>query len=89
MSDSNRGANGSVRDRLGSFRDDYPNTYSAALGRCPTAVSRWYAVPGNRKWYRNWAVTQLLIGTMEEMKLIYPYPGLDVRATKPSLKAAA
>jgi hypothetical protein len=43
----------------------------------------------HRKWYRNWAVSQLLIETMEEMKLIYPKPDLDVRALKKSLPAAA
>jgi hypothetical protein len=46
-------------------------------------------VPANRKWYRNWAVSQILIETMEEMKLIYPTPRLDIRALKKSLKAAA
>jgi polyphosphate:nucleotide phosphotransferase, PPK2 family len=69
--------------------DDYQAAYSAAIGRCSTADAPWYVVPANRKWYRNWAVSQLLIETMEEMKLIYPNPHLDVRALKKSLQAAA
>jgi PPK2 family polyphosphate:nucleotide phosphotransferase len=69
--------------------DDYQAAYSAALGRCSTAAAPWYVVPANRKWYRNWAVSQLLIETMEEMKLIYPNPHLDVRALKKRLQAAA
>jgi PPK2 family polyphosphate:nucleotide phosphotransferase len=69
--------------------DDYQAAYSAAIGRCSTAGAPWYVVPANRKWYRNWAVSQLLIETMEEMKLIYPNPHLDVRALKKSLQAAA
>jgi PPK2 family polyphosphate:nucleotide phosphotransferase len=68
---------------------DYQRAYSAALGRCSTAAAPWYVVPANRKWYRNWAVSQLLIETMEEMKLTYPNPHLDVRALKKSLQAAA
>jgi PPK2 family polyphosphate:nucleotide phosphotransferase len=68
---------------------DYQTAYSAALGRCSTAAAPWYVVPANRKWYRNWAASQLLIETMEEMKLIYPNPHLDVRALKKSLKAVA
>jgi len=59
--------------------------YGSALERCSTAAGRWYVVPANRKW----AVSQLLIETMEEMKLIYPKPHLDVRALKKSLQAAA
>jgi len=71
------------------YWDEYQAAYSAALGRCSTAAAPWYVVPANRKWYRNWAVSQLLIETMEEMKCTYPNPHLDVRALKKSLKAAA
>jgi PPK2 family polyphosphate:nucleotide phosphotransferase len=68
---------------------DYQTAYSEAIGRCSRAAAPWYVVPANRKWYRNWAVSQLLIETMEEMKLTYPNPHLDVRALKKSLQAAA
>jgi PPK2 family polyphosphate:nucleotide phosphotransferase len=68
---------------------DYQNAYEAALARCSTVGAPWYVVPANRKWYRNWAVSQLLIETMEEMKLTYPNPHLDVRALKKSLQAVA
>lgn len=68
---------------------DYQNAYAAALARCSTVGAPWYVVPANRKWYRNWAVSQLLIETMEEMKLTYPNPHLDVRALKKSLQAVA
>jgi PPK2 family polyphosphate:nucleotide phosphotransferase len=71
------------------YWDDYQNAYAAALGRCSTAAAPWYVVPANRKWYRNWTVSQILIETMEEMKLTYPNPHLDVRALKKSLQAAA
>jgi PPK2 family polyphosphate:nucleotide phosphotransferase len=68
---------------------DYQNAYAAALARCSTVGAPWYVVPANRKWYRNWAVSQLLIETMEDMKLTYPNPHLDVRALKKSLQAVA
>ena len=71
------------------FWDEYQEAYTAALGRCSTAAAPWYVVPGNRKWYRNWAVARLLIETMEGMKLTYPNPNLDVRALKKSLQAVA
>jgi polyphosphate kinase 2 (PPK2 family) len=46
-------------------------------------------IPANHKWYRNWAVSKLLVERMEEMKLTYPKPQLDVRALKKQIKAAA
>jgi PPK2 family polyphosphate:nucleotide phosphotransferase len=71
------------------YWNEYRKAYAAALGRCSTKASPWYVIPANRKWYRNWAVAQVLIETMEEMKLTYPKPLLDIRALKKSLKAAA
>ena len=34
----------------------------------------WHVVPADRKWYRNWAVTNLLIEQLEEMALRWPRP---------------
>jgi len=68
---------------------EYQRAYAEAIGRCSTEDAPWYVIPANRKWYRNWAVSQLLIETMEDMKLTYPNPHLDVRALKKSLKAVA
>jgi polyphosphate kinase 2 (PPK2 family) len=64
------------------------NAYAAASARCSTAGAPWYVVPANRNWYRNWAVSWL-IETMEDMKLTYPNPHLDVRALKKTLPAVA
>jgi len=76
-----------VRER--PYWDNYQAAYGAAIGRCSTAAAPWYVIPANRKWYRNWAVSQLLIETMEAMKLMYPNPQLDIRALKRRIKAVA
>jgi PPK2 family polyphosphate:nucleotide phosphotransferase len=80
-------SNGDVSER--PLWSAYQDAYSAALARCSLTGAPWYVVPANRKWYRNWAVSQLLIETMEEMKLTYPNPHLDVRALKKSLQEVA
>jgi PPK2 family polyphosphate:nucleotide phosphotransferase len=69
-----------------SYWDEYQAAYGTAIGRCSTAPAPWYIIPANRKWYRNWAVSQLLIETMEGMNLTYPNPHLDVRALKKRIK---
>jgi len=71
------------------FWDDYQKAYAAALGRCSTTAAPWFVVPANRKWYRNWAVAQILIETMEGLKLTYPNVNLDVRSLKKALQAVA
>ena len=78
---------GDVSER--PYWDDYQDAYGAALGRCSTHDAPWYVIPANRKWYRNWTVSQILIETMEAMKLTYPHPHLDIRGLKKSLRPAA
>jgi polyphosphate kinase 2 (PPK2 family) len=34
---------------------DSQQAYRIALERCSTPEAPWYAVPADRKWYRNWA----------------------------------
>ena len=59
---------------------DYQVAYDAALFRCSTPTAPWYVVPANKKWYRNWAITRILIETLEEMDPRYPETDLDVAA---------
>jgi PPK2 family polyphosphate:nucleotide phosphotransferase len=59
---------------------DYQEAYRIALERCSTAVAPWYAVPADRKWYRNWAVGRLLLETLRDLDPKYPQPELDVPA---------
>jgi PPK2 family polyphosphate:nucleotide phosphotransferase len=59
--------------------DDYMDAYRDAMKETATADSPWYIVPADHKWYRNWAVTRILIETLEDMDPQFPEeePGLD------------
>jgi hypothetical protein len=67
----------------------HANPYLSALARCFTVGAPWYVVPTKRKWYRGWAVSQILIETMEDMKLTYPNLHVDVRSVQKTLRAVA
>ena len=69
--------------------DDYQAAYQDALARCDTDVAPWYVIPADRKWYRNWAIQQLLLETLRELDPQYPKrEDLDVPALKKQLKAS-
>ena len=57
---------------------DYQDAYRIALERCSTDTAPWYAVPADRKWYRDWAVGRLLLETVRDLDPQYPRPELDV-----------
>jgi PPK2 family polyphosphate:nucleotide phosphotransferase len=58
--------------------DDYQLAYADALTRCSTPAAPWYVVPANRKWYRNWAVGQLLLETLQDLDPQLPPADFDV-----------
>lgn len=70
-----------------AYWDDYQSAYSIALTRCSTPWAPWYIVPANDKDYRNWAVSKILIETLEEMNPQYPQPKLDIPRLMKRLKA--
>jgi PPK2 family polyphosphate:nucleotide phosphotransferase len=69
------------------YWEDYMSAYSLAVGNCSTALAPWYVIPANDKDYRNWAVSKILIETLEQMDPQYPHPRLDVPRLIKSLKS--
>ena len=65
--------------------DEYVEAYQDALERCASENAPWHVVPADRKWYRNWAVTQLLIEHFEAMALRWPEPEFSLDAQRARL----
>jgi PPK2 family polyphosphate:nucleotide phosphotransferase len=57
---------------------EYQRAYEIALERCNTAQAPWYVIPSDRKWYRNWAVAQLLTEHLRALDLGWPPADFDV-----------
>ncbi|GAA1600444.1 MULTISPECIES: polyphosphate kinase 2 family protein [Kribbella] len=66
---------------------DYMDAYHAAIERCNTADAPWYVIPSDRKWYRNWAVTTILLETLKELDPEWPAADFDVEKEKKRLAA--
>jgi len=67
---------GDIDDR--ALWDDYRRAYEMALERCNTDAAPWFAIPADRKWYRNWAVTKLLGEHLERLDPQWPPGDFDV-----------
>jgi polyphosphate kinase 2 (PPK2 family) len=64
-----------IQDR--KFWDVYLEAYEEVLNKCSTKWASWYIIPANLKWFRNWAVAQIIVETLESIKLKYPRPRID------------
>jgi PPK2 family polyphosphate:nucleotide phosphotransferase len=67
---------------------DYMRAYGDAIERCSTDAAPWYVVPADRKWYRNWAISSLLVERLEQLGLGWPAPAYDVEEQKALLSAS-
>ncbi|MEU7019569.1 PPK2 family polyphosphate kinase [Streptomyces sp. NPDC046203] len=56
----------------------FQEAYEIALERCATDRTPWYLVPADHKWYRNWAISSLLLEHLEELDPQYPRGDFDV-----------
>ncbi len=54
------------------FWDEYQVAYEDALRKCSRRYAPWYVIPANNKWFRNFAVSQILVDTLEDLHLQYP-----------------
>ena len=52
--------------------DDYQAAFQEAVNRTSTDAAPWYVIPADRKWYRNWAVSRIVLETLEDMDPQYP-----------------
>ena len=76
---------GDLEDR--ALWDDFMRAYEDAIERCSSDAAPWYVVPADRKWYRNWAISRLLIERLEQLGLGWPAPTFDVEEQKAKLLA--
>ena len=66
----------------------YQEAYDAVLEKCNTEAAPWHIVPADRKWYRNWAVSKLVIEHLEAMDLQWPDADFDVDAERARVRAS-
>lgn len=50
----------------------YQQAYQDAIANCSTKHAPWYVIPSDHKWFRNFAVGEIIIGAMESFKMQYP-----------------
>ncbi|MGH2720502.1 MAG: PPK2 family polyphosphate kinase [Actinomycetota bacterium] len=61
---------GDLEDR--ELWDRYRAAYEDAISATSTATAPWYVVPADRKWYRNWVASTILLETLRNMDPRYP-----------------
>lgn len=64
------------------YWDDYSKAFEAVLSRCSTAHAPWFIIPANHKWFRNLAVSQIVVEALESLEMAFPQPSVDIGEIK-------
>jgi polyphosphate kinase 2 (PPK2 family) len=54
--------------------DDYLAAYEDALTRTSTDWAPWHIISADHKWYRNYAISKILVDSLERLHPEYPQP---------------
>jgi len=64
------------------FWPQYTEAYENLLSATSTDDAPWFVIPADVKWYRNVAISEILVKAMERLKLKYPKPTVDAGKIK-------
>lgn len=60
--------------------EDYMDAYSDMLTATSTEHAPWFVIPADRKWYMRYAVSNIIINRLKELKVEYPVLPEDEKA---------
>jgi PPK2 family polyphosphate:nucleotide phosphotransferase len=69
--------------------DQYQEAYEDAISKCSTECAPWFVIPANRKWFRNLAISRILVETLASLNMQFPAPSVDIQEIRRLYEAAA
>jgi PPK2 family polyphosphate:nucleotide phosphotransferase len=64
------------------FWPQYMDAYNEILSTTSHKHAPWFVIPSDNKWYRNIAISTIIVDLMRSLKLQYPSPTVDASAIK-------
>lgn len=77
--------NWKIRDSDYTEREYWPayiEAFEDAMRETSTTRAPWYVIPSDHKWFRDLAISRILVDTLDEMDLKIPKPSVDLKAIR-------
>ena len=68
--------------------DAYTEAFEEAISKTSTDEAPWFVIPANHKWFRDLAISKILVETLEKMELSNPPVGVDLKKIKKEFQQA-
>lgn len=70
------------------YWDEYDAAYEDVLSKCSTESAPWFVIPSDHKWFRNLAISQIIVKTMENIGIKLPKPTVNIADIRKKYHAA-
>jgi polyphosphate kinase 2 (PPK2 family) len=70
------------------YWSDYEAAYEDVLNQCSTTSAPWFVIPSDHKWFRNLAISRIIVETMEGLDIQVPEPTVDIAEIRRKYHAA-
>jgi PPK2 family polyphosphate:nucleotide phosphotransferase len=60
------------------FWDAYEAAYEDVLTKCSTEHAPWFVIPSDHKWFRNLAISNIIVDTMRDLGIEVPKPTVNL-----------
>ena len=60
------------------YWNDYMRAYEAALEKTSTERAPWFIIPSDHKWFRDLAVSTIIVDTLEALHMHVPQPHVNL-----------
>ncbi len=64
------------------FWPQYIDAYNQILSTTSHKYAPWFVIPADHKWYRNIAISKVIVDLMQSLKLKFPQPTVDASSIK-------
>ena len=68
---------------------NYTQAFEDVLSKTSTECAPWFIIPSNHKWFRNLAISQIIVREMEDMGMQFPKPTVNLAEIRRKYHQAA
>ena len=71
-----------------TYFKQYVTAYEDVLAKTSTAHAPWFVIPSKRKWFRNLAVSKIVVETLKSFDMKFPPPAVGIEEIRRKFHAA-
>jgi PPK2 family polyphosphate:nucleotide phosphotransferase len=68
---------------------NYTQAFEDVLNKTSTECAPWFIIPSNHKWFRDLAISQIIVRRMQDMKMQFPKPTVNLAEIRRQYHQAA